>query len=215
MSSPRVQGLFWADGAAVNGLDAVSLRAPSLKRVEPVAGLLAQTLADLDGSVEGEMRVGGGRVGQPLVGNNVCNHFREPTAEEQEAQTYGALIAGCTGLKYFLGQPFGRRHWERFRQLNREIEQLTPVIFSPEPVERVDVSPPSILAITRRHQGNVYIVAANIGNRPVTVTFGLAGLGRTQMTKATVLFEDRELALDGSSLRDSFAPFQRHVYELR
>lgn len=149
-----------------------------------------------------------------LVGNNLHNHRREPTPEEQESQTYGALVSGCTGLKYFDGQPVGKGHWERYQRLNRELQQLTPVIFSPEKTGEAQVSSPSVLVMTRKYKGNVYLISVNIEDRETNVAFDLSGLTDREVRNAEVLFEDRILQVKNKLLEDTFKPFQRHVYKI-
>jgi len=146
---------------------------------------------------------------------NLQNHYREPTAAEQEAQTYGSMIAGATGLKYFYGQPLGLRHWEKFNSLRSEMLQLSPVIFSPDPVNVTPVSSPSILTMTRKYNDAWYVIAANVDNKPISAAFDLTELAEHQLPGANVLFEDRSVYISDGLLRDDFAPYQRHVYQVQ
>jgi len=149
-----------------------------------------------------------------IVGNNLGNHTREISAGEQEAQTYANIIKGVTGLQYFLGQLAGRQHWKRFLSLNKEIEQLSPVIFSVEPVGKVTFTPTGLLATTRKLGDKVYLLAVNIEPEGVDAVFDISSLTVGPGTEVKVVFENRKIKTDGNILRDKFTGFQRHVYEM-
>lgn len=149
-----------------------------------------------------------------LVGNNTYNHFREPTAEEQEAQSYGALIAGCTGLKYFYGQPYGYRHWQKMKQLNREISFLTPAISS-ERLPDIRSNHPDILVTGRRYKDSLYVFAVNItGKEKIEGRIDLSTYLNLDSTKGKVLFENRTVEIKSGMLQDVFSPFRRFIYEI-
>lgn len=148
-----------------------------------------------------------------LVSNNLYNHPREPTAEEQEAETYGVVISGCSGLKYFYGQPVGRKHWQKFLQLNRELEELTPIISSPEPVPQLHANRP-ILTLTRKYEGRIYILAVNISSTAQELHLDLSKLLRHKPLSARSLFDDPTPGLSGFVLADTLPPLTRRVYEI-
>ncbi len=147
-----------------------------------------------------------------IVGNNLSNHHREITAEEQIAQTYGNVIGGASGLQYLFGQIYGRRHWEAYKRLNVELQSLAPVLFSGEETDQAAVSPSTVLSITRRYRGKAYIIAVNIYEREIPAVFDVSGMADAK--EAKVLFEDRTLKTERGAIRDTFMPFQRHVYEI-
>ncbi|HOM26660.1 MAG TPA: carbohydrate-binding family 9-like protein [bacterium] len=147
-----------------------------------------------------------------LVGNNMYNHFREPTAEEQEAQTYGAIISGCTGLMYFYGEIFGYRNWMKLKQLNKEIEILTPVIFSEE-IEGIESNHPDILVMGRKLVKKYYVFSVSINKDGLNGKISLPKEMRNYK-KAKVIFEDREVEIKDGIIMDKFAPYQRHIYEI-
>jgi len=149
-----------------------------------------------------------------VVGNNLGNHTREISAEEQEAQTYANVVKGVTGLQYFLGQLAGRRHWKRFLALRQEIEELSPVLFSVEPVGSVDGNSPALLATTRKLGDRIYLIAVNIEAQPIDAAFDLSSLSVGKEAAVKALFENRNLTAKDRLLRDRFAGFQRHVYEI-
>ena len=120
-----------------------------------------------------------------------------------------------TGLKYFFGQLAGRRHWKRFKELNREVQELTPVIASSGAGLPVKCNSPCILTMTRAYSGSIYVIAVNIENAQVVAVLDLSPLPVGAQNTAKVAFEDRRLVLQGKVLRDRFAPFARHVYVCR
>jgi hypothetical protein len=147
-----------------------------------------------------------------IAGSTIFNHCREISAEEQVAQTYGNVIKGASGLGYFFGQILGRRHWKAFRNLNEEMTALTPIIFSGEEIKQVAVSSKDILYMTRKYGDRIHIMAVNIHNRKVDAAFDLSLLGKTG--EAGVIFENRNLRVERGLLKDTFLPFERHVYKI-
>ena len=151
-----------------------------------------------------------------IIGSFPEHHCREISADEQTAQTYGNVIKGASGLAYFMGQPMGLKHWARLKQLNAELQELTPVLFSPEPTGSVSVSEPAILATARRLDGKTYVLAVNIEGRQTKAEFDLSGVlnARDGKVKGKTLFENRPIEISRGRLSDSFQPYQRHVYQL-
>jgi len=147
-----------------------------------------------------------------LVGNNMYNHYREPTAEEQEAQTYGAIVSGCTGLMYFYGEIFGYKNWMKLKQLSKETELLAPVIFSEE-LEGIESNNPDILTTGRKQGNKCYIFSVNINSQEIAGKISLPEEIRN-CRKAKVTFENREVEIKDGLIIDKFLPYQRHVYEI-
>ncbi len=58
--------------------------------------------------------------------------------------------------------------------------------------------------------GDIYLLAANIAAEPLTVEFRGLPVGASELE---VLFEGRKVSLSGRALRDSFAPYEVHVYK--
>lgn len=147
-----------------------------------------------------------------LVGNNLHNHNREPSAGEQVAQTYGSVIAGTSGVFYFLGTILSPDHWAATVRTNEELMRLEPVILSLEPAPAVQSSVPAIELISRRVGSQVYIICVNVEDRPVEARLQLdIPAGKHD---ALVMFEQRLTTIEDGMLRDSFAPHERHVYRL-
>jgi hypothetical protein len=147
-----------------------------------------------------------------LTGNSMQNHSRELSGPEQVAQTYASVIAGASGIKYFLGDPAGREHWLAMKRTNAELLALESVLFSRDPAPTVECSAADIVWTARRVGSQVYLLAVNVEDRAVTGKFRL--MSDVGGRNAVVLFEDRVLGMDSDVLADEFAPFARHVYRL-
>ncbi len=150
-----------------------------------------------------------------LVGNNMHNHYREPSAAEQIAETYGSIAADCTGLTYFLGIPSYPEHWKAYLALNREITALNDVILSDEPVPEAVLSDATIRFITRKHDGYLYVIAANIDNNPSQDVVITLPAGLKYDDSAEVMFENRKIKISNGTLTDSFPALSRHVYKVK
>ena len=146
-----------------------------------------------------------------VVGNNLHNHFREPTASEQVAQTYGCVTAGANGIMYFLGPIANKAHWEALRQTNQELLTLTEVIYSTEPVPEITCSSSAIRWMARRVGTQIYLITVNLEDQPVEATFTIPS---TTGGSAVVLFENRTHPFAKDTLTQTFKPHQRHVYRL-
>lgn len=149
-----------------------------------------------------------------LVGNNMHNHYREPSAAEQYAQTYGSLAANCTGFTYFMGIPTYPAHWAAYKQLNKEILALNDVVLSEEEVAPAIVSDVRLRHITRKHDGYLYVIAVNIEEQATDTTITLPA-GFKYADEADVEFEGRRIKVSGGVIKDSFQPLSRHVYKIK
>ena len=148
-----------------------------------------------------------------IAGSNLDNHPREPSAGEQVAQTYGNIIKGVTGLKYFFGQVAGREHWKALLELNREIEALTPVILTGDE-QQIKSNNPSVIAVIKKYKNYLYLICVNIEDSAKDVKFDLSTI-KGLADKGTVVFENRNISVKNSLLTDKFKAFERHVYKMK
>ncbi len=148
-----------------------------------------------------------------LVGNNMHNHYREPTYGEQIAQSYGSVIANCSGLAYFLGRPSYPENWRALKQLNAELLSLQEVIFSLEKVPSVSFSNRAVRFMTRKLNNKMYILAVNLTNRRIDENVSLPR-SFTYQPQVKVEFEQRTISIKNNQFSDTFQPHQRHVYVL-
>jgi hypothetical protein len=149
-----------------------------------------------------------------LIGGFADHHWREISADEQTAQTYGNVIKGVSGLTFYFGQPMGLEHWARMRQLNGELKELSPILFSTERIGPAGTSDPAILVTVRRQGDKAYVLAVNIEEREIKASFNLSNIENAKAAQGQVLFEKREVNVAGGMFSDRFKPYERHVYEL-
>ncbi|MBO4620046.1 MAG: hypothetical protein J5654_08040 [Victivallales bacterium] len=151
--------------------------------------------------------------------------YRFPTFEELRVMSYEAIIHGANGITwwYYGGGYNGATHtpenWETIRHVATELHALSEVFLESErlPFEATitegpqndKLDYPSISVLAKRHDGKLYLVCANSAKAEVEMEIPCPG-----MANARVWFEEREVALSDGVLRDHFAPFGVHVYEL-
>lgn len=147
-----------------------------------------------------------------LAGENLHNHYREPTYAEQVAQTYGVIIAGARGVSYFTSLPLYPEDYRACVDVNRELLELEDVIFSLEKTSSATISDAAVRFMTRKVGNNIYVIALNTSNeRSAEVEIVLPA--EFQYTgQGEVAFEDRQVAIRRGRLADRFAPLARHVY---
>jgi len=147
-----------------------------------------------------------------LAGENLGNHYREPTYAEQVAQTYGVIIAGARGVSYFCSLPYYPEHYRALVDVNRELLALEDAIFSLEPTSQAAIANPIVRQMTRRLGDKLYVIALNIDNdRPAEIETVLPpefAYGE----RAQVAFEDRSVKVERGRILDRFKPLERHVY---
>ena len=142
---------------------------------------------------------------------------REPTAREQRAMTYLALIHGARAIQYFIRSPrtsFPKSPvmWAECGALALETAELTPALTSPEPTLTVASSLPTVHVASFRDRGVVTILAANTANRPDTVRLRLEGVEYSG--PADVLFEDRQVTVEAGAIEEAIDAFGTRAYAL-
>ena len=134
---------------------------------------------------------------------------REPTGPEIECMTYGSLINGVRGIKFFAQKPHSKEAWDEMRMLAREVTALTPILYSLEASPAAKVTPSSISIVAKTYQGKRYVVALNNAPRPISASISISG----SASKAKVLFEKRTVPIRNGKIKDVFQAYQRHVYQ--
>ena len=157
-----------------------------------------------------------------------------PTAEEEMCMGYLALVHGAKGLFYyrFDVQQYDKTladagkwpwptigylpelrpaAWAGLGEIGRQLRQLAPVILASEPKTGVTVFPrkPGLHVTLREYQGQRYLIAVNPAAEAIEATMAVEGM---KASKAEVLFEDRQVAVNAGVLKDSFAKLAVHVY---
>jgi len=149
-----------------------------------------------------------------ISGNNSYNHGIEPLPSEQEAQTYGVFISGCSGIFYYAAQPFSVGNWHKMKQLREEISKFIPITYYGSPVKDIISKPRSILISAYKYESTIYLLAVNIKNEK---TIGIFDFGKNLNLEeeAEVLFENRKVNISSNVLKDTFSGYQRHIYKIR
>ena len=147
-----------------------------------------------------------------LAGENLHNHYREPTHAEQIAQSYGVVLAGCRGISYFLSLATYPEHYRALVEVNRELLALEDVVLSLEPTPPATIANPLIRSMTRRLGDKLYILALNADNdQAVEAEIALPASARAAAS-AEVKFENRKVPVENARILDAFKPLERHVY---
>jgi hypothetical protein len=150
---------------------------------------------------------------------------REPSAREERAMTYLALVHGATGLQYFIrrapvGNPVSPSLWSECRRLALEVQELTPVLLA---TKHPPVScEPASVHVTARAVGDplvrggrggassgLWIIAVNAENRPRAIKLTT---DRRFTGAAEVMFEGRQVQVTNGRLADTIDGFGTRVY---
>jgi hypothetical protein len=160
-----------------------------------------------------------------------CTHINNPkakaTPQQVKAEVWMSLVRGSRGLIYFVHQ-FRPQFIEAglladaemaagVRAVNRQIHELAPVLNGPTVPDGVAVESSAagvpVEALVKRRDGATYVFAVGMRGEATTATFKLAGsAGRAE---ARVLGEDRTIAVQDGVFRDTFGPWDVHLYVIR
>jgi hypothetical protein len=170
----------------------------------------------------------GGR--KPVWNCIECTRISHPTAKptphQVRAEVWMALIHGSRGLIYFvhewkprfnesalLGDP---ELLPAVTQINRQIQELAPVLNSPTVPDlvRVRVEDPErpVAVMAKRHGGSVYVFAVAMRDREAKLRFEV--VGTADGNQVEVLGEDRVLPVSNGGFQDGFAGYGVHLYRL-
>ena len=139
---------------------------------------------------------------------------REPTIQEIRSMTWQSIINGATGIQYFVRQglsyfPKSAATWSECGRMAVEVAELTPWLLSDEETLPVQSSSGNVIVTSRKHNGQLVIMAVNKINEPVSVSFRVAGLSAG---KARVLFENRFISYWGGVIADQLSALGSQVY---
>jgi hypothetical protein len=159
-----------------------------------------------------------------------CTHISNPDAKatprQVRAEVWMSLVRGSRGLIYFAHQ-FKPKFIEAglladeamlagVTETNKQIHRLAPVLNSPSVLDGVAItSGPTeapVEAVVKRHRGATYVFAVGMRDGKATAAFTVAGMkGRA---KAEVIDEGRTLDVEDGVFRDTFQPWDVHLYKL-
>ena len=186
--------------------------------------------------------------GDKIVWNCIeCTHIGNPkakaTPEQVRSEVWMSLIHGSRGLIYFVHQfePSFREAallddpilLAGVTSLNRRIQDLAPVLNSPNTTDGVDVTlTPAASGLSdadrdgadhsqkhpiawmqKRMGSSTYLFTVNMHNEPVRARFSVeAAFGKAAVE---VLDEERRVELRDRTFVDAFKPYEAHLYLIR
>jgi hypothetical protein len=150
-----------------------------------------------------------------------------PTPHAARCDAYTALIAGAKGLdwySYALGNGLTAL-WEELQEITHELNELNPVLLSPDATQTITVSVISgpatspetddhvydSIQILQKGERGTYLFASNLATDTVVAEF--RGLS-PDVIAVEVLYEGRRIAVSDGSFRDSFAEAEVHIYRV-
>jgi hypothetical protein len=144
------------------------------------------------------------------ITGNYASWSREPTPEEFEGMVYSACIAGARGLNFFANMPWNKQLFENAGKLGVELDYLAPVLSSMEIAPKVKCSSADVQMTCKAYQGKLYIICANSSDNPVNAKFSTDAALKGEIK---VMFEGRTIKTIANGFSDSFAGYQRRVYQ--
>ncbi|MEW4571333.1 beta-galactosidase [Tautonia sp. JC769] len=155
----------------------------------------------------------------------INNAEYSPSPGDTRVEVWMALIHGARGIIYFCHQ-FEPRFIEaglladdamsrEVAALNRQIQELAPVLHSPERPELARVSSANddvpVAVSVREHDGATYLFAVSMRDGDTTASFTLPDAGDVRVE---VLGEDRTLDAPEGTWDDRFEGYQVHLYRI-
>jgi Zn ribbon nucleic-acid-binding protein len=160
-----------------------------------------------------------------------CTHISNPNAKatpkQVKAEVWMSLVRGSRGLIYFVhqfrpnfieaGLLADKEMAAAVRAINKQIQELAPVLNSPTVPDGVtvvsSVAAVPVDAITKRRDDATYVFAVAMRDGTTTATFTVTGL--TGRAKAEVLGENRTVELGDGVFKDEFEAWDVHLYRIR
>ena len=141
---------------------------------------------------------------------------RPPTAVEERAQAYEAIVAGVRGIMFYEYHCAKRdKVWEPIAKVAAELKVLEPVLVDTNPVRRAQTDDP-IDTWLKHHDGHEYLIAVNRAEKPIKAKITIPGASKLLQTQ--VLFEDRKkddkVKAEGAGFTDEFEALGVHVYKI-
>lgn len=143
---------------------------------------------------------------------------REPTTQELRVMTYLGIVNHAMGMQYFIRHglnsfPKSTVAWNECGAMALEIAELTPYMFSAEPVPDI-ISPEIDIQLKGFHMAGAFVViAVNTANKPMEFSFTIDGFGYSG--SAAVMFEDRKVGVNEGMIGDIIDAYGTRVYRVR
>jgi hypothetical protein len=163
----------------------------------------------------------------------IHNKTTKATPQQVKAEVWMSIVRGSKGLIYFChewepkfveaGLLADAEMLKEVTAVNAQIQELAPVINSRDSpgLVTIESSRPDVPveAAVRRHNHNLYIFAVSMRGEETSATFKLPDYLNKDALKpeaktAKVLGEDRSVEVAGGAIRDTFAPWAVHLYQI-
>ena len=165
-------------------------------------------------------------VPQFFDGSDFGDPTGHPSPHELRCDAYTALIAGSQGLDWFYYPAHERLPtlWQGLQQTVSELNELVPVVMSPDIAQTITVSVVSgpthtpvtygsyvydSVQILQKGDSGTYLFASNLATDTVVVEF--SGYP-SDVLAVEVLYEGRVITVSAGSFRDGFAEADVHIY---
>lgn len=140
------------------------------------------------------------------------NDGRRPNWIETRFMGYSSVIHGARGLLYW-GQYYitpDAELWSSIKRLASEFRVIGQPIAAGERLTGWTAANPNLEGLLKRHENRLYLILANRSSgRVPNAALHCPGLGTPALE---VLFENRSLPHTQGSFRDTFEPWEVHVY---
>jgi len=144
-----------------------------------------------------------------------------PTYCEMRFMVLDAIVHGARGIALSMAHtPAEGDIWRDITRLVGELAAMHDALCAPPVIEDIEISYADIgftvwdgVQLTARRQRDaLYIFAVNTQFDPAQVTVRMKSLHGA--ARATVLDEDREVAVENGLIGDRFEPYETHVYRI-
>ena len=142
---------------------------------------------------------------------------REPSPQEIRAMTYLAIVRGATGIQYFIRQglngfPKSTVAWGECSKVAIEVAEMTPYLLDGKPVPEIMKENGGIWTNGWSLNNEHLIVVVNSNNEPRQFVVILPE--NIKDTLAEVVFENRNLKVEGNRIKDLIGPLGAQIYRL-
>lgn len=140
---------------------------------------------------------------------------REPSPREIQLMTWLGVLNGATGIQYFIRHglssfPKSSLTWDAASATVKELTDLTPFLLQADDQGKIPTLDKGLEARWYRNKDQLIVTVLNTVNKPKNFLLDLASLKLP--SEIEVLFEDRQLELNGTRLQDIIDGFGRRVY---
>ncbi len=138
---------------------------------------------------------------------------REPNKREVRAMCYGSILSGARAIQGFHRMPDSGSPllWNGFKEVAVELQQLTPYLYDPNPIQ-VKTNTSQVIAKAYRANGNLLLIAQNMDNEPCPLKLNVPMQPLHDVARQ--VFENRTTAIRGGWITDFLPPFGTAVYKI-